>query len=454
MTVQAMKKLTADIQTLIELHDDPFVLIAADYRIVAANQAYCDTYGVRREQVIGLPCHHVSHHSATPCHQRGEDCPHRQVLNTQRPHQVLHTHLDALNRPEQVRIKGIPIKASNGALYVGERISSLARASDLDCEDMRMVGRSPALLDCMDKLSRVAEAEAPILLYGESGVGKELAAHYIHQHSLRRNEPFLAINCAAIPDTLFENELFGHEKGAFTGCLGRKAGLFELANGGSLFLDEIGEIPLPMQAKLLRVLETGEFRRVGGGNPMRTDVRIISATNRDLLNMTEQDLFRQDLYYRIAGIDITLPPLRERRADIPALAELFLKRLSAGSGKIYHLADDAITQLTGHDFPGNVRELRNMLHKAAALSGNGVITARHLALDAFSARRPAPATASAAPPSFAAGGSIMEQEARYIAELLARHQGHRRKVADMLGISERTLYRKLNRYQLRYPAKS
>jgi len=452
MTGHAVKKLTADIQTLIDLHDDPFVLIAGDYRIVAANRAYCDAYGVNREQVIGLPCHRVSHHSAVPCHQQGEDCPHQQVLNTRRPHQVLHTHLDALNRPEQVRIKGMPVKASNGVLYVGERISSLARASDLDCEDMRMVGRSPALLDCMDKLSRVAEAEAPILLYGESGVGKELAAHYIHQHSLRRNAPFLAINCAAIPDALFEDELFGHEKGAFTGCLGRKAGLFELANGGTLFLDEVGEIPLPMQAKLLRVLETGEFRRVGGGNPMRTDVRIISATNRDLLHMTEQGVFRQDLYYRIAGIDITLPPLRERRADIPALAALFLTRLSAGSGKIYHLANDAITQLTGYDFPGNVRELRNMLHKAAALSGNGIITTRHLTLDAASARRTAPITAST-PPSFSAGGSMREQEARYIAELLARHQGHRRKVADMLGISERTLYRKLNRYQLRHPAK-
>jgi transcriptional regulator with GAF, ATPase, and Fis domain len=191
---------------------------------------------------------------------------------------------------------------------------------------------------------------------------------------------------------MFESEFFGHERGAFTGCVGRKQGLFELADGGTLFLDEIGEIPLTMQPKLLRVLETGEFRRVGGTVNLSADVRLISATNRNLLERVDQGLFREDLYYRIAGIDVMLPSLRERRLDIPALADALLSRISGVGKNVPRLAADAISRLMGYDYPGNVRELRNVLQKAAALSGNGMIHARHIQFDSMNEEKSQTAT--------------------------------------------------------------
>jgi transcriptional regulator with PAS, ATPase and Fis domain len=442
-----MSELPIEVQSLIDIQENPFVLIGPDYRILAANQAYCDAYGVNRKGIVGMRCYEVSHHSPVPCHLNGEHCPHQQVITSGQSQQVLHTHYDRSNRAEHVRIKGYPIRTSSGRLCVGELISRIAHSADIDCEEIRMVGRSPAFLACVDNLTRVAESEASILLYGESGVGKELAAQYIHKRSARKDRPYLAVNCASIPEGLFETELFGHEKGAFTGSVGSKQGLFELANGGTLFLDEVGEIPLSMQAKLLRVLETGEFRRVGGKPTLRADVRIIAATNRDLLEMVDRGAFRQDLYYRIAGIDITLPPLRERRLDIPALAEMFLRRIGEDAKRSYRLTQEAIDKLVLYDFPGNVRELRNILQKGAVLSEDGVLTPDLLSLENHGSARCVPAMMSIKGPDERAG-TISEMEATHIAELLQRYNGHRRTVADVLGISERTLYRKLNQYGL------
>ncbi len=440
---------SVEIQSLIDIQENPVVLIDASYRIAAANRAYCDAYGVRPDQVVGMACHVVSHHSPVPCHQAGECCPHRQVLESGQPQQVLHTHFDALNRPEHVRIKGYPIQTADGHTLVAEVIYRIASSSDAECDEIRMLGRSPAFLECLDKLTRVAESESSILLYGESGVGKELAAQYIHKRSSRRAMPFLAVNCASIPESLFESELFGHEKGAFTGCLGRKQGLFELSDGGILFLDEIGEIPFAMQAKLLRVLESGEFRRVGGKDTLHADVRILSATNRDLLELADQGAFRQDLYYRVAGIDVTLPSLRERRMDIRALAEMFLKRAAAENKRHYRFTEAALTRLKEYDFPGNVRELRNIVQKAAAMSVDGVIMPQHLYLESpshrVSAIEKARRTAEASLPSV----TMAEVEAKHIADLLRQYTGHRRKAADAMGISERNLYRKIKQYGLR-----
>ena len=334
---------------------------------------------------------------------------------------------------------------------------SFAKGNDMDCDDMRMIGRSPAFLNCVDNLTSAAESEAPILLFGESGVGKELAAQYIHKRSSRNTGQFVALDCAAISESLFESELFGHERGAFTGCVGRKLGLFELAHGGTLFLDELGEIPVSMQAKLLRVLESGEFRRVGGRETLKADVRLVSATNRDLLEMVDQGRFRLDLYYRISGIDIRLPPLRERLPDIPALAQAILARISQSSKVRYRLTDKAIAKLSAYDYPGNVRELRNILQKAAALS-NGVIGEEHILLASprpstphfvNKAHNPLPEPNKPLAAVVASGApSMTEVEVRYISELLEKHHGHRRTVAGILGISERTLYRKLKHYQL------
>lgn len=451
-------KLGPELTSLLEVHAHPFVMIDANYQIVGANQAYCDNYGIAREQVVGQRCHEVSHRSAVPCHQNGEDCPHQAVFSSGNAHEVIHTHFDRHHRPEYARIKGYPIFDQVGVRYLGEAVLPIASPDELDCDEMRMVGSSPAFLHCVEMLSMTAQSEASVLLLGESGVGKELAAQYLHKRSSRRDKPFVAINCAAITETMFEDELFGHERGAFTGCIGRKQGLFEMADGGTLFLDEAGEIPLTMQAKLLRVLETGEFRRMGGTETLQADVRIIAATNRNLLEMAESGFYRLDLYYRIAGIDLRLPSLRERRSDIPALAETMLKRITRAGVPRCKLTDDAVAKLMQYDFPGNVRELRNILLKAVAISHHSIISAEQIVLGSAAAQ-PRPAMVEAGAVSelpqansdlhqVVSGVPIAELEAKYIADLLRIHHGHRRNVADILGMSERTLYRKLKLYGL------
>lgn len=451
-----MKQLSLELQSLIDVQEAPFVLIDADYRIVAANRAYCSAHGADETAVVGRACYEVSHRSSEPCHRKGEVCPHQKVFESGEPCEVFHTHYDPSDGPEHVRLKGYPIKGLDGRLYLGEVMFPLPSGADLDCEEMRMIGQAPAFLECVENLARVAESEASILLYGESGVGKELAAQYVHQRSARRDKPYIAVNCAAVAEPLFESELFGHERGAFTGSLRRKQGLFELADQGTLFLDEVGEIPLSMQAKLLRVLEVGEFRRVGGTETLRADVRIVSATNRNLLELVDQGRFREDLYYRVAGIDVRLPPLRERRVDIPALANALLAHINQSAKTRCQLSAEAMGLLLTYDYPGNVRELRNILHKAAALSPNGVIAAAQIQFDSHGAGRrsrgteaPVVASKGTRPQTGEKVLSMSQMESRYIAELLVRHKGHRRTVADILGISERTLYRKLNQYGLR-----
>jgi len=422
------------LQSLIDTHDNPFVLIDRDYRIVAANHAYCRTYGVTDGQVVGRRCYEVSHHLDAPCHLKGEDCPYQQVFERGKTHQVLHTHYDHEGRPDTVRIVGHVVRDERGELMLGETVFRLAPRDTLDCETMRLIGRAPAFLRAIESLERAAGSEAAVLLLGESGVGKDLAAQHLHAHSRRPDGPFLTVDCAALSGSLFESEVFGHERGAFTGCIGRKQGLFELAHGGTLFLDEVGEIPLESQAKLLRVLESGEFRRVGGREVLRADVRLVCATNRNLRAMVEDGSFREDLYYRLACITIHLPSLRERRSDIPALAEALLDRIGQASGKRCYLSGEALERLMLHDFPGNVRELRNTLQRAAALCRGGLVHVDDLGLES-------PAAPAEALP-------LQGMEARYIGELLERFDGHRGRVAETLQISERTLYRKLKRYGL------
>ncbi len=431
-----------DLLSLIDTHTSPFVLIDEHYRIIAANSAYCEAYGVPRQDIIGKTCHEVSHRSPQPCHLNGEDCPHQHVFKTGTAHKVMHVHYDPAGQPERTRITGHPVRGEWGELYLGEAITPLISETDTTCSDMQMVGKSAAFLQCIHHLEQAARTDAPVLLHGESGVGKELAAAFIHEHSLRQGKTFLALDCTAIPEQMFESELFGHERGAFTGCVGRKQGLVEYADGGTLFLDEIGEMPLAMQAKLLRVLETGEFRRLGSTQTQRSDVRIISATNRDLRQMVQEGRFRQDLYYRLAAIDLTLPPLRDRLDDIPGLANTLLGRLARPGQPRPHLTDSALERLRHYHYPGNIRELRNILQKALALSPNGLIDAQQIL---FSSQPPKPAEQAQPDTS---GSSMAELEASHIARLLAQHNGHRRTVADILGISERTLYRKLKEYKL------
>jgi transcriptional regulator with PAS, ATPase and Fis domain len=293
---------------------------------------------------------------------------------------------------------------------------------------------------CLHHLEMAGRTDASILLFGESGVGKELAASAVHQFSARANGPFITVDCASLPETLFESEILGHERGAFTGCLGRKRGLYEMAHGGTLFLDEVGELPLAVQAKFLRVLETGSFRRLGGAETLHADVRVVAATNRNLLEMTAQRVFREDLYYRLAAITIDLPPLRERREDIAGIAEVLLERIGKIWGGSWSLSKDAEIRLGAYDFPGNVRELRNMLQKAAALADGPIIQLRHL--DSGVSRN---AALPAAERSARSETSKTAQRHDNLDELLRRYHGNRRRVADALGVSERTVYRWLQR---------
>lgn len=425
-----------ELQELIDANDQPFVVIDRKYRIVAANRRYSEAYGTTPDAIIGKLCHAVSHHSTRPCHENGEQCPHQALFERGEAVEVLHTHFHADNQPERTRIRGHALRGMNGEHFLGEQLYPLEADVGTVCDAMQMVGQSPAFLSCVDNLARVAESEASILLFGESGVGKELAARFIHARSTRPGGAFIVINCAAVPEALFESELFGHERGAFSGSSGLKKGLFELADGGTLFLDEVAEIPLGLQAKLLRVLETGEFRRVGGTHTLNANVRLVSATNRQLLDEVDEKRFRLDLYYRLAGIDVTLPPLRERREDIPALAAFQIKRL-VGGRRACRLDPAALATLQAYDFPGNVRELRNLLQRAVLTCQDGMIRASDLNL-----RVAMPPTSPDAPQPLA------EVERTHIRTLLDSYNGHRSRVASALGITERTLYRKLKRYGL------
>ena len=290
-------------------------------------------------------------------------------------------------------------------------------------------------------VERVAKSDSSVLITGESGTGKEVIARYVHAKSSRARKPFISVNCAAIPEHLLESELFGHEKGAFTGALSRKTGLFELAAGGTLFMDEIGELDPRLQGKLLRALETGQFFRVGGTQKVEVDVRIVAATNKDLAAAVEANQFRSDLYYRVNTISVSLPPLRDRVVDIPLLAQHFLRQYGGGTPPV--LTDEAVQALQQYSWPGNVRELKNVIERAVLLANGGVIHASDLPL------RAAPSSGTAAASGSAL--SLAELERRHIETVLKQANWHQGRAATALGISSKTLYRKIREYGFQRP---
>jgi transcriptional regulator with GAF, ATPase, and Fis domain len=313
-----------------------------------------------------------------------------------------------------------------------------------DYSDRLMVGESPKMQRVIDLVARVANSQANVLIRGESGTGKEMVARLIHGNSPRKDGPFVAINCAALPETLLESELFGIERGVATGVEARP-GKFELARGGTVFLDEVGDIPLALQAKLLRVLQEREVEKLGGRRRIPIDVRILAATHRGLENMIETGEFRQDLYYRLKVVEISLPPLRDRKDDIPKLVRFFLDKY----GKREGLADVRITQealqkIMRYAFPGNVRELENLIEGALALTVDPVIDPGDLLL---------PETAGGADPGGLAGDlpALEELENRYIARVLAHTKGNMSAAAKILGIDRKTLYRKREELSLLAP---
>ncbi len=309
----------------------------------------------------------------------------------------------------------------------------------------RMIGDSPAMRRVFDLISKVAGANASVLLLGESGVGKELAAKMIHDDSPRGSRAFIPVNCAALPETLLESELFGHEAGAFTGATGRRMGRFELADGGTIFLDEIGEVSPAVQVKLLRVLQEKEFVRVGGTRTIGCDVRVIAATNRDLEARKNEGRFREDLYYRLDVFPITVPPLRQRREDIPALVDHFLSVLSKEM-KIERpvVSDRATAALAGYHYPGNIRELRNILERACLLADGGVIEPGHLSLEQV-------AGAEAAPADDSEIDTLAAAEKALIVRALGECGWNQSRAARSLGISRDNLRYRIKKYGIRIP---
>jgi DNA-binding NtrC family response regulator len=319
-------------------------------------------------------------------------------------------------------------------------LSRISGASDL-------VGASAIFRNAVENARKVANSEAFVLIQGPSGTGKELVAHLLHNESPRREQPFVAVNCASIPDQLLETELFGHEKGAFTNAYAAKQGLVEVADGGTLFLDEVGDISQPTQAKLLRFLETGEFRRVGGTNSMKVDVRVVSATNKDLPAEVRAGRFREDLLYRLNVVSIKLPSLKDRKEDIPLLVDHFLKRKSKSKPKT--VSDEAMIILERYDWPGNVRELEHVIEGAVVLSRDDTIESRDLWINpslSGQAVHPVSSSPSEEPNSIL---SLEEIEKRHIEVALKHNQWNRIKTAQGLGITPKTLYLKIKKYGIK-----
>jgi len=310
-----------------------------------------------------------------------------------------------------------------------------------------IVTQSPAMYKILNMLPKIASAEANVLIMGESGTGKELIARAIHNLSPKRDRPFIAVNCAGIPETLLESELFGYKKGAFTGALCDKMGLFKAADGGTIFLDEIGEIPPTLQVKILRVVEEKSFKPIGDTKDIKVDVRIISATNKDLEKEVIEGNFREDLYYRLNVIPIRVPPLRERKEDIPVLVEYFLKKYSKKFKKeIRKVSSSALELLTSYDFPGNVRELENIIERCVALETSNIILPESLMLSNFKKGRP---KKDYIPP----GGldlqkKIEEVEKDFLIKALEEARGVKKKAAELLNLSFRSFRYKLKKYKI------
>jgi transcriptional regulator with PAS, ATPase and Fis domain len=432
---EAAKKPLPELVSYLEGLAEPHILFDTQYRILAANAAYRRQFSPERS-VVGRTCYEVSHHFHVPCDQAGESCPLVKARESGQRERVLHLHHTPKGE-EYVNIELSPLHDASGqqAFFV-ERMEPLQMAQGQP-EAQSMIGRASAFQSMLELVARVAPSQATVLLQGESGTGKELVARAIHEGSARAHRALVAVDCSSLPENLFESELFGHERGSFTGAISNKGGLVEAASGGTLFLDEVGDIPLTMQVKLLRLLESGTYRRVGSTELRHADIRVVSATHRDLDRMVSTGQFREDLYYRLSTFPIHLPALRERRDDIGLLTESLLLRVAPK--RRLTLTLDALTALQNHPFPGNVRELRNLLERASLLCDGETIHQKHIAQALRSGRR----TDLDHVTTTEQGSSIAALKQAAWQQAIANHQGSRADLAARLGISERSLYRKL-----------
>ena len=440
-----MRSSTRSFPELISFLDEqsePSIVMDATYRIVAANRAYAKEFAQGRN-VNGKFCYEVSHHFDVPCDQAGESCPLRMSQQSGQMHRVLHLHHTPRGE-EHVNVTTAPIRDEQGEMaFFVETMHVVKHASSRPAAE-GLVGRSASFGRMLSFVMRVAPTDAAVLLLGETGTGKELVARLVHEAGRNAGGPFVAVDCSGLTESLFESELFGYEKGAFTGANHRKVGLVEAASGGTLFLDEVGDIPLTLQVKLLRLLEAGTYRRVGGVETLRSDFRLVCATHRDILAMVETEAFRRDLFHRISIFPVAVPALNERTEDIPLLANSFLKRV-AGDRQL-RFSPDAIEDLETRLYPGNIRELRNVIERATILADGDVITSAHLVTDLPSGvadENPSSSAANGSGFSIEEPVSLVELERRYLRWIDSRFSGDRETLAHVLGIGKRTLYRKM-----------
>ncbi|WP_221797617.1 sigma-54 interaction domain-containing protein [Oceanobacter mangrovi] len=456
------------ISSLLDAIQAPAILMDRNYEIRAANQAYREAF-TGNNALLGKHCYEVSHGYKVPCDKAGEHCPLQACLSSGQRQRILHIH-NTSHGKEHVDVELSPVRNADGEIEYFVEIMHPVR-EPVQPGKRSMVGFSPAFSQMLELLNRAAPANISVLLLGESGTGKELAARYLHDHSQRASKPFVVVECSGLTESLFESELFGHEKGAFTGANQRKPGLVCAAEGGTLFLDEIGDIPLAMQVKLLRLIETGTYRPVGSVTEKQANFRLICATHRNLLNMVERGDFRQDLYYRISPFPVLLPSLHQRQQDIVPIANAILENLPID--RSMQLSPAASQWLQQQRFDGNIRELRNRLERAVLLCDGDQIEPAHLQLPELlqanpsylipsssqlqsqSQSQPRPAAVETTSQGWNKDLSsafsdapvlpLEQLEACYLSGIAERYNGDNARLAQEMNISERTLYRKLAR---------
>jgi len=437
------------LEAIFDQLSDALVLYGADHRITGMNRAAERLFGVAAEDMVGHNCREVFR--CTSCEQTCGFVEGLTSPQTSVPNGAVRLHTED-GRERLVLIRTSQLHRDNGE--VEGVVATIKDITDeLAPARREVIADSPAMREVLNFVRKVAVSEAnTILLEGENGTGKDLVAKTLHYASQRKTEPFIAINCAAIPETLLESELFGYEKGAFTDARSQKRGLFELADHGTLFLDEIGEIPLTLQAKLLRVLEEQSFRRLGGLKEINVDLRFVAATNKNLREAVKEGAFRQDLYFRLNVIQIVIPPLRERLEDIPPLISFFVDHYNRKfKRRVEGLTPEAEQLLMEHDWPGNVRELRNAIERAMILEDSSYITPASLpiSIGQTNGKPPADASAPVQADMPEAGLSLVENERQLLTRALQKTGGNQTQAARLLHVTRDTLRYKMKKYNLR-----
>jgi two-component system response regulator HydG len=448
-------------KTIVDTMTDGLMVVDSEGVIVSINQAMEEISGYSKGELIGKSCELLECDTCFKTRADGHDkycalfkdgvVTRRKCTLRKKDGSRIHLYKNATilkDRSDRV-IGGVETWTDLTEVVAKDRVISRLR-KELSSEDAfhGILGKSAAMVQVFDLISSAAQSEAPVIIYGESGTGKELIASAIHKLGPRRKGPFIKVNCAALSESLLESELFGHVKGAFTGADRTRVGRFEAANGGDIFLDEIGDLPLSTQVKLLRVLQEKEIEKVGDHRPISIDVRILAATNQDLSILMEEGRFREDLYYRIGVIPIHLPPLRERREDVPLLVEYFINRIHLKADKpISGMSREALDLLFSYDWPGNVRELINVIEYSFVLCHEGEIMPNHL-----------PARVTGKQPSMAPRRRAVkkqndEAERKRILEALAATGGNQSKAAEILGISRVTLWKRLKAFDIQVDRK-